>query len=221
VRSPELRAILDDLLEHAGSTPEGPPHPAKAEAKPWNYDRSAYRCRGVPERAALVLGAGIGDNPARRALREARAADITFVVLEGDTGVGKTIAAAEAVMARYPYPAERLRTAPLMVHARDAVRACRESTPLPGHLWDHTRLSDCDLLALDDLGAEMRDSKRWASGVLGSLLESRHDRCLRTIVTTNITREEFAERYNDRLLARIQDGGRWVKVEGQDLRRSS
>ena len=62
-------------------------------------------------------------------------------------------------------------------------------------------IADCDLLILDDLGAESR-SERTAS-LIYEVINGRISRSLPIIVSTNYTINELSERYNDRILSRL------------------
>ena len=62
-------------------------------------------------------------------------------------------------------------------------------------------ISDCDLLILDDLGAE-NSSERSAS-LLYEVINGRISRSLPIIVSTNYSINELQARYNDRILSRL------------------
>ena len=96
-----------------------------------------------------------------------------------------------------------------------------------GDAWDamRSRALKAANLVIDDLGQERME---WASGELGSLIESRFDKGRRTLVTTNLppTSNEqrvktFASVYGDRLFSRLnkEGAGLYVACLGGDLRR--
>lgn len=64
-------------------------------------------------------------------------------------------------------------------------------------------LYDVPLLILDDLGAERRSE--WATETLTSLLNSRYDHELRTIITTNLTPAELGAHLGERAMWRIAE----------------
>lgn len=134
---------------------------------------------------------------------------LRLLVLGGSTGRGKSVAATWLAM--------RL-DATWWISAKD-VRV--------GDAWDamRTRALKAANLVIDDLGQERME---WASGELGSLMESRFDKGRRTLVTTNLppsSNEQrvktFASVYGDRLFSRLsKDGvGLYVACLGGDLRR--
>jgi hypothetical protein len=134
---------------------------------------------------------------------------LRLLVLGGSTGRGKTVAATWLAM--------RL-DATWWISAKD-VRV--------GDAWDamRSRALKAANLVIDDLGQERME---WASGELGSLMESRFDKGRRTLVTTNLppTSNEqrvktFASVYGDRLFSRLnKEGvGLYVACLGGDLRR--
>lgn len=134
---------------------------------------------------------------------------LRLLVLGGSTGRGKTVAATWLAM--------RLDST-WWISAKD-VRV--------GDAWDamRSRALKAANLVIDDLGQERME---WASGELGSLIESRFDKGRRTLVTTNLpptTNEQrvktFASVYGDRLFSRLnkEGAGLYVACLGGDLRR--
>lgn len=134
---------------------------------------------------------------------------LRLLVLGGSTGRGKTVAATWLAM--------RLDST-WWISAKD-VRV--------GDAWDamRSRALKAANLVIDDLGQERME---WASGELGSLIESRFDKGRRTLVTTNLppTSNEqrvktFASVYGDRLFSRLnkEGAGLYVACLGGDLRR--
>ncbi len=146
-----------------------------------------------------------------------RSREIQTLVLAGNTGRGKTVAAT--------WIAAGLDSC-WWISAKD-VRVADG--------WDsaRSRAAKAAVLVVDDLGREATD---WASRELGDLVELRHDRGLRTVVTTNLPRrledyrtpelraahksQSIAERYGERLLSRLMDAevARFVVCRGPDLR---
>ncbi len=60
---------------------------------------------------------------------------------------------------------------------------------------------ECDLLIIDDLGAEF--SNQMTLSILYNLLNTRQNRGLATIISTNLTAKELAGRYEGRIYSRI------------------
>lgn len=75
---------------------------------------------------------------------------------------------------------------------------------------------DCDLLIIDDLGTELTNA--FVSSQLFSCLNNRHLRKKSTIITTNLSLEEMAARYSDRIFSRITSYYGVCKLTGKDIR---
>ncbi len=63
------------------------------------------------------------------------------------------------------------------------------------------RYLDCDLLIIDDLGTEFSSS--FTVSCLYNVLNTRQNRGLATIISTNLSPEELASKYEDRIYSRI------------------
>lgn len=74
----------------------------------------------------------------------------------------------------------------------------------------------CDLLIIDDLGTEVTNS--FVSSQLFVCLNERQLRRKSTIISTNLTLEEFRDRYSDRLFSRVTSGFTLRKLTGPDIR---
>ncbi len=76
---------------------------------------------------------------------------------------------------------------------------------------------ECDLLIIDDLGTEF--SSQFTVSCLYNLLNTRQNRGLATIISTNLSAGELAKKYEDRIYSRIIGAGCRVLVfEGMDRR---
>lgn len=62
-------------------------------------------------------------------------------------------------------------------------------------------LTDCDLLILDDLGAE--NSSEYTASLLYEIINARQSRSLPMIINTNLDENDLKQRYQDRLWSRI------------------
>jgi DNA replication protein DnaC len=78
------------------------------------------------------------------------------------------------------------------------------------------RLGDVHLLVVDDIGAEAQTA--WGSGLLGELLNARHQDLKRTIITSNLTREAFKERVGERVADRVREDGEVVDLPFPSMR---
>lgn len=76
---------------------------------------------------------------------------------------------------------------------------------------------DCDLLIIDDLGTEF--SSPFTISCLYNLLNTRQNRGLATIISTNLSSEELTRKYEDRIYSRIVGSGCRVLIfKGKDKR---
>ena len=83
-----------------------------------------------------------------------------------------------------------------------------------GELTD--RYFDCDLLIIDDLGAEM--ANQFTVSCLYNLLNVRINRHAATIISTNLTQQELFKKYNERITSRIIGEFRILPFSGTDIR---
>lgn len=74
----------------------------------------------------------------------------------------------------------------------------------------------CDLLVVDDLGAEM--GTRYTQAEVYDLINARLNETLATIINTNLTPEEISARYTDRVLSRLVGAYTVVSFKGKDVR---
>ena len=76
---------------------------------------------------------------------------------------------------------------------------------------------ECDLLIIDDLGTEF--ISQFTVACLYNLLNTRQNRGLSTILSTNLSHEELQKKYEDRIFSRIVGTGcRILVFEGRDRR---
>lgn len=73
-------------------------------------------------------------------------------------------------------------------------------------------------LIIDDFGTEHFSDKGWGIGEWDYFLNLRYKNKLRTIFTTNLTPEEFTEKYNDRMFSRLSKVAKWINLTGKSLR---
>ena len=77
-------------------------------------------------------------------------------------------------------------------------------------------LLNTDLLVLDDLGSEFQTS--FYESVIYNLINTRLNLALPTIISTNLTKDEMQQRYNDRIISRIFGGYQSFCFAGKDIR---
>ncbi len=82
---------------------------------------------------------------------------------------------------------------------------------------DLSRYTECDLLIIDDLGTEM--SNQFTTSCLYGLLNTRLNRHLPVILSTNLETDEFRKRYWDRITSRVLGNFTIMPFKGTDIRR--
>jgi len=76
--------------------------------------------------------------------------------------------------------------------------------------------TSCEYLVLDDLGAEK--STEWVKKTLGYIIYERDNMFKPTIITSNLSLDETANRIDPRISSRIAGMGRIIHVQGPDWR---
>ncbi len=77
-------------------------------------------------------------------------------------------------------------------------------------------LYNCDLLIIDDLGSEITNN--YVNSALFCCLNERSLRRRSTIISSNLTLEEFRAKYSDRIFSRITSQYELCKFSGPDIR---
>lgn len=75
---------------------------------------------------------------------------------------------------------------------------------------------DCDLLIIDDLGTELTNS--FVSAELFFCINERLTRRKATIISTNLSLEDFSATYSERTFSRIASNYQMLKLIGKDIR---
>ena len=88
----------------------------------------------------------------------------------------------------------------------------RKSETTPGENF----ILDCDLLIIDDLGTELTNS--FVSSQLFLCINERIARRKSTVISTNLTLEDFSSTYSERTFSRIASNYQMVKLIGKDIR---
>ena len=81
---------------------------------------------------------------------------------------------------------------------------------------EYEDLFQCDLLIIDDLGTEFTNNL--VNSELFSLINERHLLKRATIISTNLSLEDFRNRYSDRIFSRITSNYEICKITGPDIR---
>ena len=75
---------------------------------------------------------------------------------------------------------------------------------------------DCDLLIIDDLGTELTNS--FVSSQLFCCINERIMNKKATIISTNLTMEDFLDTYSERTFSRVSSNYTMIKLIGNDIR---
>ena len=139
-----------------------------------------------------------------------RSANLLF---SGDTGLGKTFLSAciARTVADNGYS--------VMYESAGHLFARLERAKFSGDeeaRRDSDRYLACDLLIVDDLGTEMPG--QFTTSALYSLINDRLLSGKPTIISTNLTSEEFAQRYNRQIASRLRGSYQRVPFVGDDIR---
>lgn len=148
------------------------------------------------------------DTPAVFAARQWLATGRTWLLLAGDVGTGKSVAAVWAAL-------EVARQGGTVAFRRAAEVARLSGFDAGADELAH--LKRVTILVLDDLGTEC--TTEWGQSILHELLDARHDDRRRTVVTSNLKRADARARLGDRLSDRVQQDGRVVWLEGSSHRK--
>ncbi len=166
-------------------------------------------------------GAEDGTNPRRKMQNyynfcinyaENFAADSSSIVMIGKTGLGKThlsLSIAKTVAEKgfgvVYAPAQKL-----------VSNLEREHFSFTGSDAVLQKYTNCDLLIIDDLGAEF--PSQFTSAAIGNLINERLFEKRPTIISTNLSVKELSERYSERTASRILGEYRRLLFAGEDIR---
>jgi DNA replication protein DnaC len=82
--------------------------------------------------------------------------------------------------------------------------------------YPSAKYEDCDLLIIDDLGAEMQS--QFNSSALYGIINTRINSEKSTIISTNLTQGEMLDRYSDRITSRLLGNYSVCLFKGKDIR---
>jgi hypothetical protein len=152
---------------------------------------------GVPKGIRSVLAASFEPTEATQAVDAFLASEKRLLLLAGNFGTGKSVAAGYAIKRR---PGR-------WMHASEIKKAARFE-----HEARMTELQTCRLLVIDDLGSEFNDGTGWARAALTELLLVRYDEGLLTIMTSNLDGKAWKAYADPRVADRL--GGTLGQVFG-------
>lgn len=174
---------------------------------------------GVEELEAKAVALGLDANDTTTDVRDFCKGPKTFCLILGGTGSGKTVAAAEALLNAKGFwnngdnwayfPSEGR-----FVLASDLARLSYFDT---SSLKTLGRMERVPWLVVDDLGGEFV-TDTWKSN-LTELILRRNSGSRKTLLTSNLTAEDFKARYDARIISRIRGNGVVINSGAKDLRK--
>ncbi|MBR6658250.1 MAG: ATP-binding protein [Oscillospiraceae bacterium] len=142
-------------------------------------------------------------------------ADSPSIIMMGKTGLGKThlsLSIAKAVIAN-----EKSAFGVVYSPAQKLVSELeREHFSFSGTDFAMRKYTECDLLIIDDLGAEF--SSQFTTAAIGNLINERLYENRPTIISTNLSVKELTERYSERTASRILGEYKRLLFVGEDIR---
>lgn len=165
-----------------------------------------------PDDLAAIVAGKLEDTPSLNATRGWLGAPRRpILVLCGSVGVGKTLAGGWAIAARGGLFLRATeigkRMEPYQHEKRDGVEI----------LFPR---SSGEVVVLDDLGLEDLSDRRTRDGLIRFVEERASRRDLRTLITSNLPRASFRERYDARFVERLNHYAVAVDVPGPSKRRA-
>lgn len=140
------------------------------------------------------------------------------MLFQGGTGLGKTflsaciarVVAEKGFSVCYDTAVSALEAFEMRKFARDIEAADKASVKV-------SRMLDCDLMILDDLGTEMTTSV--SVSALYTLINTRLVNGKTTIISTNLTDDELRRHYTPQICSRIDGEFTKLPFVGQDIRK--
>lgn len=77
-------------------------------------------------------------------------------------------------------------------------------------------IQNCELLIIDDLGTELHNS--FVDSILFEIINDRHKKDLRILISTNLDMKRFGDTYSKRTLSRITEQFDVIPIFGADIR---
>jgi len=166
-----------------------------------------YASNGFPRRALSACEHIDAENPLVRRCARWDIAKHNVLVLSGDKGCGKTVAATWwALQQRIP---------PLFKRAAMLAAESRYDRE------ERNAVHGAPGLVLDDLAVEYLDSKGSFLADLDVLFDVYYGDQRPLLITTNLTIDQFKKRYDSRIADRIRECGSWFASKGTSLRRGT
>lgn len=177
------------------------------------------RSSGIPQKdLQSVIDRTLRETASITAARKAIDDGLVMVVLSGPVGIGKSTAAAwwlgEMAYDAWGWRGARPPVELLWVKAKALERWPKFDDAAM------KRLEEAGRLVIDDFGQEYIDAKGALSSFIDGIIDSRYENRRPTLITTNLDSEKFVERYGARVVDRLLEGGRFITLTGESLRRS-
>lgn len=127
-------------------------------------------------------------------------------MLYGGVGLGKTMML-KAVIRLFEYLRSPVNIPPLRCRPTVYVDATQWAQKVAGNLESQYEAYNCRILFLDDAGQECECYNYWGNRIspIKDLLLHRYDRRLATVIATNLSLKEWAERYGNRVADRMNE----------------
>lgn len=179
--------------------------------------RRIYRDRPVEEFHEMLTQIGLPRRFLNATVKRLEPlADSLYIT--GVRGTGKTHLAAailrERVLDRRPHVSDIawISVPDLLLKIRATFRDRSEQSE-SGIIEEY---SDCKLLVLDDMGVEK--TSEWSLQTLYTIIDRRYREERQTIITSNLSLDELAEKLDDRIASRLSELCRVVVLTGPDRR---
>ena len=134
-----------------------------------------------------------------------------MLVLSGEKASGKTLAACVAGLlfsyGENPEPEHRVCFVSASRYLKSVFDGELDYAHHPG------------LLVIDDMGCEYFKDSGWGNACWDELVDTRYRHDWPLLITTNLTAQQFAAKYGERITSRIQEVGKWIKVKETGLRK--
>ena len=184
------------------------------EAAELDGRRHALAAAGVPARVRDTLRSVAPSSSLERVRRWGTSERAAWcLVLSGRPGCGKSTAAGWCVLQSVDPGVEARRWA--------SVSRIMTSDRYRGEI---EKLASARVLVIDDLGSEYADKNGNFTERLDFILTEREHEYRRTLITTNLNAQAFAERYSARIMSRLAGAaplGGFYEDVGPDLSRST
>lgn len=152
-----------------------------------------------------------------KAYAESFSLDSQSLLMLGHTGLGKThLSLAIAASVTEKGFGVVYVSAQKLLDKLESTKFSYSSEAKEQYIRDLENVLQCDLLVLDDLGAEF--STGFSSSALYNIVNTRLVESRPTIVSTNLDPAEIEEKYSPRMLSRLVGGYKAMKFFGKDIR---